>query len=781
MKTYHIHIKGQVQGVGFRPFVYRIAQKFGVGGEVYNGVDGVHIFFNANESKSREFHQALVNGAPAISCITSSTLLETPNQNFAEFRVVDSVPQGQHDVLLTPDFALCTDCRKELTSMIGTNRRAGYAFTTCTVCGPRYSIINRLPFDRENTSMRDYKMCASCENEYREPGDRRYFSQTNSCHTCGIGLLLTSTENELPETDYSQIVSKAVQLLDQGKIIAVKGIGGYLLMCDAANKESICKLRFYKQRSSKPFALMYPDVEMLRSDVLLSPMEEECLLSPPSPIVLLQLKENISSRICVPEIAPGLTQVGAMLPYAPVYVLLLSAFNKPVIATSANINSSPIIHRDSDIERLNKMANAIMSNNREIVVPQDDSVIKFSAFTSQKIIIRRSRGLSPTYINPELSLPSKNVLATGALLKSTFTLTHRQNIYISQYLGDLDDYDVQKNYKQCLNHFYRLLDTRPEIILTDRHPDYFSTNYGLDLAKELHVPVRNYQHHEAHFAAVLGENNLLHTDKPVLGVIWDGVGLGNDGHVWGGEFFIYKNYTMERCGHFGYFDYLLGDKMAREPRLSALAATRGIADIETLLRKKFSDTEWTNYQKILTNKGNLQTSSVGRIFDAVASLLDLSDSSSYEGEAAMSLETLAVQYFRRNGLIISETYFEESNILETPTRKMFQRLIADIKNGKDKSFIAAKFHYSLATLVSTIATKLSIENIALSGGVFQNALLIDLIKKQITPDQNVFLHRQLSPNDECISFGQLCCYRIEEQRVKKFPLTNKEYVLSHTR
>ena len=280
---------------------------------------------------------------------------------------------------------------------------------------------------------------------------------------------------------------------------------------------------------------------------------------------------------------------------------------------------------------------------------------------------------------------------------------------------------------------------------------------------------------------MLGENNLLHTNKPVLGVIWDGVGLGHDGHVWGGEFFIYKNYSFERCGHFSYFDYLLGDKMAREPRLSALAATTGIEGAESLLKKKFSNTEWINYQKLFFNKRKIQTSSVGRIFDAAASLLDLSDVSTYEGEAAMYLENLALGYFEKNGLTMPETYFDEEISTEVSTQKMFRNLIIDIKAGKDKGFMAAKFHYSLATLVKNIATKLNIDTIALSGGVFQNALLIDLIKKQKSTEQNIFLHKQLSPNDECISFGQLCCYSIEEQRIKNSPLKNKDYVFSHTR
>ena len=781
MKTYHIHIMGQVQGVGFRPYVYRLAHLVAINGEVYNGIDGIHIFFNATEIEAKKFYELLISDVPAIAHITSSVIREVTYRSFHEFKIVGSEYKGTNQVLLSPDFALCIDCRKELKNEAGSNRRGGYPFITCTHCGPRYSIIHRLPYDRENTSMRSFEMCQSCIREYDMPSDRRYYSQTNSCSECGVKLMLYSNKKELLQTEYNKIISIAIDLLEQGKIIAVKGVGGYLLMCDA-NKESISRLRRFKQRPSKPFALMYPDKEMLGGDVLLGPVEAEYLTGPSAPVVLLQLRKSPSSNTCFAEVAPGLIQVGVMLPYAPVYELILSALNKPVIATSANISGSPIVYKDEEaFEQLSKMADFIISNNLEVAVPQDDSVIKFSSFESQKIVIRRSRGLAPTYINPDLSVPSENILATGAQLKSTFTLTHQQNIYISQYLGDLDNYNVQQNYQHCLDHFYRLLNIQPEVILTDKHPDYFSTSAGMDLSKAINVPIRHYQHHEAHFAAVLGENNLLSFDKPVLGVIWDGVGLGNDGQIWGGEFFIYKNHEFERCHHFGYFDYLLGDKMAKEPRISALAATVGLEDAEGLLKKKFSRTEWLNYQIILQKKGNLKTSSAGRLFDAVASLLDLSDISTYEGEAAMYLENLALNYFRNHGLHLAETYFsDEGKSLEISTGKMLTELISDVIKGREKGFIAAKFHYSLAVLIRNITMKLNIQNIALSGGVFQNSLLVDLIKKQLNPDQNLFIHRQLSPNDECISFGQLCCYIMEEQKLTNSSLKNKKYVFSHS-
>lgn len=782
INTYHIHIMGQVQGVGFRPFVYRMAGDVGINGKVYNSIDGVHIIFNAIETEAEKFYQSVISNAPPISHITGSVINKTANQSFTEFKIINSDYNGRYQVLLTPDFALCGDCHDELKKESGRDRRSGYPFITCTNCGPRYSIIERLPYDRENTSMAQFEMCPSCSDEYSEPTDRRYHSQTNSCSACGIKLIPYPDEKELPESEQNKIIEVAAHLLEDGKIIAVKGIGGYLLFCDATNKECIARLRNYKQRPSKPFALMYPDVAMVKNDVWLSPAEEQMLLSASAPVVLLQLKENFSSQISIPAIAPGLCQVGVMLPYAPLYQLLLSVYNKPVIATSANISSSPIVYEDIGAkEQLHQMADYVIGHNRAIIIPQDDSVIKFSSLESQKIVLRRSRGMAPTFINPGLSIPTENILATGALLKSTFTLTHQSNIYISQYLGDLDNYGVQENYKHCLSHFNRLLNTNPKVILTDKHPDYYSTSYGLELSKELNVPVRHYQHHKAHFAAVLGENNLLSSTTSILGVIWDGVGLGDDGQAWGGEFFTYKNYEFKRCNHFSYFDYLLADKMAREPRIAALAATAGLEGAEALLKMKFSGTEWINYERLLQKKGNLKTSSAGRLFDAVASLLGLSDVCSYEGEAAMYLENLALSYFRNQGPTISTSYFTwESDAREISLSKMLARLIVDIQKGEDKGFIAAKFHYSLACVVKHIATKQNVQNIALGGGVFQNALLVDLVKKQMTSGQNLFIHRQLSPNDECISFGQLCCYIIEEQRTNNSFTKNKDHVLSHS-
>ncbi|MCB0855077.1 MAG: carbamoyltransferase HypF, partial [Bacteroidetes bacterium] len=460
------------------------------------------------------------------------------------------------------------------------------------------------------------------------------------------------------------------------------------------------------------------------------------------------------------QVAPGLTQIGVMLPYAPLYELLLHTFQKPIVATSGNISNSPIVFQDNQaLAELPEIADFLLTNNREIVIPQDDSVIKFSPFKKEKIVLRRSRGLAPTYINSDLILPEACILATGAMLKSSFGFLHEGNTYLSQYLGDLAHFDTLENYRHTIEHFFRLFNAKPEVILCDKHPDYPSTRYAEEMAASFEIPVHHIQHHIAHFGAVLGENNQIESKTPVLGVIWDGTGLGDDGQIWGGEFFIYENYSFHRAHHFTYFDSILGDKMAREPRISALAACRGIESATELLKGKFTPTEWKIYTKILSGGTRLQTSSVGRIFDAVAALLDLKDIQSYEGEAALLLEQLATEYCKKNGLGFLSSYsYSTMDILST--KGMLREIIEDIQQGESPAFIAAKLHFSLAEMIGVIARKKQIKKIAFSGGVFQNGLLVDLIWHLLGDEFELFFHRQLSPNDENIAFGQMVCYEV---------------------
>ncbi len=767
MQTWHIHIQGQVQGVGFRPFVYLLARKYGVHGWVNNTVDGVHVAFNAAPETAELFHQDLLKRAPKLSVITGHQLQEIAPTSFADFQIIQSEQNGTANLLVTPDFAICPDCKTELQT--DHNRREGYAFITCTNCGPRYSIIAQLPYDRPRTTMDAFEMCPTCLAEYEAPADRRYYSQTNSCANCGIELTLVDQQHKVINEAPPQIIDQVVTAWNAGKIIAIKGIGGYLLTCDARNAQAITTLRERKHRPSKPFALMFPDLESLQSLTNIIPAEAELMTGPIAPIILVDSTEEVKQVLAMPEIAPGLSQVGAMLPYAPIFVLLLKKFGQPIVATSGNISNAPIVFQDEKAKtELATIADYILVNNRKIVVPQDDSVVRFTPFKHQKIVIRRSRGMAPTYINGHLQLPQQSMLAMGAMLKSTFSLLHGGNAYISQYLGDLEHFDTQENYRKAIQHFLQLFQTIPTHILLDLHPEYPSTKYGQLLAQKFEIPTTSVQHHLAHFGAVLGEHHLLQTEEPILGVIWDGTGLGDDGQIWGGEFFKYEQYDFLRCYYFDYFDFILGDKMPKEPRISALSACWDVMGAAPFLRGKFTQTEWQVYEQLLSKTNHLQTSSVGRIFDAVAALLGLMDVQTYEGEAAIKLEALATQYFKQNGLDFHESYFREgAHYYRIPTKTMMTALIMDLQKGKTRSFIAAKFHFSLVKLVKIVANNLNIKKIAFSGGVFQNALLVDLLAHHLSADFDLYFHEQLSPNDENISFGQLMYTQIQALKLKQ--------------
>ena len=738
-------------------------------------LDGVHIEINATEKPANDFYNDLVNRTPKLAQITRHSISAVRKKFFDNFQIIHSKNTGQSNLLITPDFALCADCKTELSDPA--DRRYLYPFITCTHCGPRFSIIHQLPYDRINTKMDAFQMCKSCLEEYSAPLNRRYFSQTNSCPDCKIKLTLFDREQKEVVLQQTEIINQVVKHWKAGKIVAIKGIGGYLLTCDASNASTITRLRNRKHRPDKPFAVMFPDVGSLEKVATLRPNERKELQGPVAPILLLQLKEKARREIALEEIAPQLNQIGALLPYTPLFHLLLQKFNKPIIATSGNISNAPIVFQDKKaLSELTKLADFILSNDREILLPQDDSVERFSLYKNQKIILRRSRGLAPTFINANLSLSAESILAMGAMLKSTFCLLHQGNTYVSQYLGDQQHFDTVENYQATLQHFLQLFDAAPQLVLCDQHPNYASTQIGIEIAQKLAIPHQLVQHHLAHFGAVLGENNLVHSESPVLGVIWDGTGWGTDRQVWGGEFFRYENYSFSRCYHFDYFDAILGDKMAREPRISALSACRDIKGADSFLREKFSSAEWQVYARLLEKEHPLKTSSVGRIFDAVASLLGIMDKQTFEGQAAMQLEKMATQHFQVNGLDFSSCYFpEDTHYHRIPTKTLMTQIINDLQKGKAKEFIAAKFHFSLMKIIKIVANNLKIKKIAFSGGVFQNGLLVDLVLHHLKDEFELFFHQQLPPNDENISFGQLMCYEIEVS--KKRYIRNKEIVM----
>lgn len=760
-QTYCIRLTGIVQGVGFRPFVHQLAHKWGLTGTVSNGPEGVIVVFNAPHTVAIRFLETLLVNTPTQALIEKHELEPLPFCPFQTFKIIESQPgKLTNGLQLTPDFAMCSSCREELHDP--QNRRFRYPFITCTQCGPRFSIQRATPYDRAQTTMQAFEMCPACLDEYNDPTQRRFYSQTNSCPTCGIQLGWYTCRQSTAYSssflhDTHWILDRANRALKAGKIVAVKGIGGYLLLCDATNEKAVATLRERKHRPTKPFAVLYPTLEVLQREATVSVQESDALLSSVAPIVLVRPHKTAA---IAPSVNPGLTHLGVMLPYAPLLELLAHDFGKPLVATSGNQSGSPIIFKDADaLTELSQVADFILTHNREIVLPQDDSVLRFSPFYAKKIILRRSRGLTGSVPANGLTTTTSVQLSFGASQKSTFTLLAADNLHTSQYLGNLEDWETQTHFKHTLQHLIKVFDVQPNCFLADAHEGYFSTQLAHEWAKATQSTLQKVQHHVAHFAAVLAEHRLTVSSEPIAGIVWDGTGYGTDRHSWGGEFFLYfpnpsrpLGENIERITHFDYFDSLAGDKMALEPRLSAFSLL--FPEKEGLLKNKFSEKESSFYAKLLA-KNTLKTSSVGRLFDAIASVLIGIDKTSYEGEAALQLEELAESYFLKHGLLTPQFYsLDKFSYRFIPSKELVQAVVEDVLMGVPVDEIAAKFHVTLVKIIEKFAQETGVQKIAFSGGVFQNALLVDLCIAVLGNTRELFFHQQFSPNDECISFGQ---------------------------
>lgn len=745
MKCIQIHIEGQVQGVGFRPFVYRLATTHGLKGWVCNGVQGVQLEVEGEPAELEKFIQQLKVNYPPVARVTHLSINERSPKHFTEFKIIESETSGKPNLLITPDIGLCDDCRNEVHNP--EDHRHNYPFTTCTQCGPRYSIMRSLPYDRSTTAMDEFVMCPTCKQEYNNPIDRRYYSQTNSCPACAIEVKFLSSSGEMLASDWANALPMLIQKLNEGNIIAMKGIGGYLLLCDATNPQAIKTLRERKHRPTKPFALMYPNLESLKQDAYVSDDEAKEFRSIQSPIVLVVTKEHPASGVCTELIAPGLTRIGAMQPYTAMFELMMAELQKPILATSANVSGSPIIYEDDDaLQLLTTIADYFLVHNREIEIAQDDSVVQFSTSHHQRILLRRSRGFAPTVSNNAFS--GETVLAMGADMKSSFALQANGRIYTSQYLGDLESYESQESFRKALLHLLELVKAKPDRIIVDTHPYYYSSQLGKTLAESWNIPVAQVQHHKAHAYAVMAENKLLDTNEPVLNVIWDGTGYGDDGNSWGGEFFEYHEKSLKRIGQLNYAPVWQGDKMASDGRLAALFIGHESDRVKRFVKNKFSDVVWNYYSKLIATSPHLYTSSVGRLFDAVACLTGINTFNSFEGESAMRLEAEAAIGVTpiRYGVKWSNTLLDTENLLN--------QVIMDVDEGIRPEKIAYKFHVWLAEVIQSVAEARKFTTIAFSGGVFQNTLLIDLVRARLN-GRKLLVHHELSPNDENIAFGQL--------------------------
>lgn len=755
MISYEIHISGRVQGVGFRPFIFNLAEEFQLKGYVSNDELGVIIVCQGENSET--FFKEIHHRKPKSSEIIFSEIKEIETAEiFENFFIKPTEKNIVVDIPLTPDFATCESCETELFDE--KNPRYFYPFTTCTQCGPRYSITKKFPFERENTAIEVFKMCPNCLAEYQNSDDVRFHSQTNSCPNCGIQIWLKDNLGNEFKGSNKEIFEKLAEELSKGKIIALKNTAGYLLMCDATNSEAVSELRKRKRRPTKPFAVLFSGISTMQEYLEISELQIQHFKSSESPIIVTKIKNK--KDLAIDGISPNMNTIGAMFPYSGTLKLIAKTFGKPLIATSGNFHGSPICSTAEEAEQiLGKIADFFLHNTLEIQHPQDDSVIKFSSKHQQKLVFRRSRGFAPNYFFAEelseLNKEKNKILCLGGDLKNTFAVVPNNHVYISEYIGDLANFETYERFENTVKSYQKIFNFEPEIILKDLHPKYENQNIISRFEKKSaqsakSTRVEQIQHHKAHFAAILGEKKLWKNEK-VLGIIWDGIGFGTSTEIWGGEFFLFENQNMERVAQLENFAWILGDKMSKSPKISALSISENNEDFKFA----FDENEWKIYTQLI-EESEVKTSSMGRFFDAVSFVLGYEKPIFFEGESAMWLEKISQETFENNIKITD--YLEEEKFENIPTKKLFSRILKEKMSGKNAGEIGLNFHYTLIKSIEKIAERFAIKELAFSGGVWQNALLVDLAIDVLGEKFSLYFHEKLSPNDENISFGQLNYY-----------------------
>jgi hydrogenase maturation protein HypF len=744
-------VRGAVQGVGFRPFVYRLATELGLAGWVLNSAQGVFIEVEGGGAKLREFLVRLEREKPPRAIIQSLEFSFLDFVGYQGFAIRESEETGAKTVLISPDIATCAYCVMEIFQP--SNRRHRYPFTNCTNCGPRFTLIEQLPYDRPNTSMKKFEMCAICEREYHDPAERRFHAQPNACPSCGPHVELWDTGGNVVALQ-DDALHLAAEDVRAGKIVALKGLGGFQLIVDARNESVVKLLRQRKRRSEKPFALMYPSLEMAREHCRISELEERLLLSPEAPIVLLQRW----SPPLAPSIAPGNPYLGIMLPSTPLHHILLRDLGFPVVATSGNVSDEPIcIDEHEALARLNGIADFFLVHNRPIVRPMDDSVVR--VMRGREMVLRRARGYAPLPIHLKDPLPS--VLALGAHLKNAVALSVdaeglRHEVFISQHIGDLETSEAYTAFRAVAADLPRLYEARPAMIACDLHPDYLSTKYAAELAANLGAPLHPVQHHWAHVLSCMAENEVAF---PALGVAWDGTGYGTDGSIWGGEFLVATENSFERVAHLLPFRLPGGEAAIRQPRRSALGvlyeAGGETAFDQTDLAplRDFSEADLALIRQMLTREVQAPlTSSAGRLFDAVASIAGRRQRVTFEGQAAMELE-FAIQPC--DGEAYPFEIISCSPAL-VDWRPMVEEIVQDVRGGVMTGIIAGKFHNALVEIIVGVARYIGQTRIVLTGGCFQNSYLTErTVQRLLEAGFRPYWHQRVPPNDGGIALGQM--------------------------
>lgn len=770
--AYKVYINGIVQGVGFRPFVFELANRYGLHGWVRNTSEGVEIEISGSEGQLEQFITSLEKEAPPLSKIESLRYEGIKADGHESFLILHShVVKGGFQPI-SPDTSICEDCRQEL--FTPTDPRYRYPFINCTNCGPRFTIITDIPYDRPKTTMANFKFCPNCKVEFENPLDRRFHAQPIACPHCGprVWLEFSNAVGEIPAAEENAAILETQRLIAEGKIVAVKGLGGFHLACDAENSAAVQRLRKRKDRPFKPLAVMMPNLETVKKHCILSSREEALLTSPQRPILLL---EKISDANLPDGLAPGQNTLGVMLPYTPLHYLLFSkkdsfpdAPYSVLVMTSANFSGNPILTENQQVrDQLDTIADAYLFHDREIHVHCDDTVARLPVQLSKDISvsypIRRSRGFTPYPI--KLPAKGKSVLGVGAELKNTFCLTKDDYAFISQHIGDLKNYETLLSFEESIQHFESLFRVEPELIVYDLHPDYLSTRYALERCKEPGIAALPVQHHHAHITSCLADN-FYHGEEPVIGIAFDGIGYGDDGAIWGGEFLIADFQEYSRAGHLKYFPLPGGDIAIQQPWRTALSLLHScgipweptIPPVEhaAAIDGKVLGLSPLDVIKnqLITGINSPKTSSLGRLFDGVAALLGIRQSITYEGQAAIELEALVDPDEQ------GSYPFEISKDYLVDPEPMLEAVLIDLAQGLPTPKISARFHNGLSRMVLEISTclrkKYGIEQVALSGGVWQNmTLLVKSIKYLKSAGFQVYIHQQVPPNDGGLALGQV--------------------------
>jgi hydrogenase maturation protein HypF len=779
MKRQRISITGRVQGVGFRPAVYKIATALGLSGFVYNHTNGVTIELQGSEQKISEFLRRLKSEKekpPMAEIKTCDVINIPPVQGDNKFFIQISDSQGTPLSQVTADISTCKDCLNEMADK--TDFRYGYPFINCTNCGPRYSIIKNIPYDRSNTTMSVFEMCEKCAAQYVDVTDRRFHAQPVACPSCGPKIWLTDSNGKILQEQTEKVVTETARLLLEGKILAIKGLGGFHLAVNALDNQAVKRLRERKKRDCKPFAMMTDSIEKIKEYAIVDSLAEQILKSPESPIVLLPEKKN---NTIAPAVAEGVNTFGFMLCYTPLHFLLFGQGIDVLVMTSGNISDEPLICKNGPaLEKLGGVADAFLMHDREIFRQVDDSVVYF--IENKPVLLRRSRGYVPTPIyirrascvmrdalenegsNTQQAISNthyeKDIFAAGADLKNTFCFAKQNQLICSEHIGDLEDAEVYHHYVDSIRHLAKLFEVKPEVVAYDLHPGYFSTRYAQSLNGQRLIQI---QHHWAHVASVLAENGI---DGPVIGLVCDGTGYGTDGTIWGCECLIASLEKFERFGHLEYYRLAGADKASKEairPLLSLLKKAYGekfsLQKFDWLLERIEPDMNKVRIisEQLDKNVNCVQTSSLGRIFDAAAALLELGGYNHFDAQLPMALEAVAATD-------VKDCYeyamsFSPGQPCNLDLGLAIKGIVADVRDGIDSGIISAKFHNTIAAALLGLAkiaresTKL--ETVALSGGVFCNRYLIShLIRLLKKSGFDVLFNRQVPSNDGGISLGQ---------------------------